>query len=117
MMSPSCPDGIAAPGRVIFSHGPPQLGDFEEGRRVSRRDRAAAGLPGVGGAEVALLQGRRPAQNAKGKWFWKSARIGAATPFPFIPTPIGPVQPRGRRAIRAGAAVATRGSTLRKTWS
>ena len=66
MMSPSCPDGIAAPGRAIFSHGPPQLGGFDEGQWVSRR--AAAGLPGVGGAEVALWQVRRHAQNAKGKW-------------------------------------------------
>ena len=112
-MSPSCPGGIAEPGRAIFSRAPPQLDGLDEGQWVSRR--AAAGLPVVCGAEVALLQVRRPVQNAKGKWVWKSARIGPAMPFPFIPTPIGPVQPRGRRAIRAGAAVATRGSILGKT--
>jgi len=106
--SPSCPCGITEPGPAIVSRARPVLSSVVGTRggelRVAPPPARRRLVLGARKSSCGRSADRRPAKNAKGKWVLKSAQIAirAAMPFPFIPTLIGPVQPRGRHTNREG---------------
>ena len=99
-MSPSCPGGIAEPGRAIFSHAPSQLGGFDEGQWVSRRAAGRRPAPawcwGRGSRPVHVACAGPPPRPKRQKEVGLeklkcSDRAGDAISFHPHPAPIGPI--------------------------